>query len=242
MRLEEDTRYPHTPNYWHRFENPPKMRGVLDRTKKGAPELNAINEWHVTEKIDGTNIRVMLRNVHGTWQVDLFTREGTDSNIVWPGAKDYLRRTFTLENIFKAVDIAKLEEDTIVILYGEMFGPKIQGGGTYSSTVQYALFDVKIDDWWLEPERVRDFAVKLGIRYVPVIGMLTTHEVMKWFDLVMDNEQQAPNSYLSDKHIMEGIVCRAHPMMLFRNTRSPIQFKLKFKDMQQTLAWEREQA
>lgn len=234
MLLEERTRYPKTLHLWKRFENPPAMRGVLDRNKLSAPEFRAIDNWHVTEKITGSNIRVTLRQVRtGVWGIDFFTREGTDQNIVWPGAKEFLTGTFTLPRIFEAIDVVKLEKDTVVVLYGEIFGPKIHGGGTYSPTVDYALFDVRIDDWWLEPKVVEKMAQQMGIRYVPVISEnWELHEVITFLE--------APDitSKISPEHVMEGVVCRSNPMMLFRGSKNPIQFKLKFKEMKKTLEWE----
>lgn len=236
MKLEERTRYPKTPHLWKRFENPPEMRGVLDRSKIAAPEFAAIDSWHVTEKVDGTNIRVMLRpstNKKNPWMVDFFTRNSTDHNIVWPGAKKFLTETFTLDRIFRAIDVDKLEKKTVVVFYGELYGPKIMGGGTYCNQVDYALFDVRIDDWWLEPKVVQGMAEKMGINYVPVIWEAASMEnimdlmtVPRWCSLI------AP------EHEMEGVVCRSNPMMLFRGKKNPIQFKLKFKEMRKTLEWE----
>lgn len=233
MKLEERTRYPKTPHLWNRSENPPKMRGVMDRSNLAVPEFGTINIWHVTEKIDGTNIRVMLRLVGGVWRVDFFTRNSTDHNIVWPGAKKFLTKTFTSDCIFRAIDIDKLEPNTIVVFYGELYGPNIMGGGTYSETVDYALFDVMIDDWWLEPKVVQDMAEKMGINYVPVIWEEATRR-----DIITYLSSPDITSRLSPEHTMEGVVCRSNPMMLFRGKKNPIQFKLKFKEMRKTLKWE----
>lgn len=237
MKLEENTRYPKTYNLWKRFENPPEMRGVMDRSKLSMPELGAVDSWHVTEKIDGTNIRIMLRpgnNKQHPWRVDFFTRKGTDKNITQSGAKKYLTDTFTLENIFRAVDVDKLEPKTMVVMYGELYGPGIQkGGGNYGSSIEYALFDVLIDDWWLEPRVVQSMAEKMEIRYPPVIWEDVTKEKIISFVGFSD-----VGSLLSPDHEMEGVVARASPTMLFRGSRSPIKFKLKFADMKRTMEWE----
>lgn len=234
MNLEKRTRYPKMIHLWKRFENPPEMRGIMDRNKFSAPEFGAIDSWHVTEKIDGVNIRVMLRLVNASWTVTLFTREGTDQNINWPGAKAFLVKTFTTERIFQVIDIEKLNPDTTVVLYGEMFGPKIWGGVTYSDTIDYALFDVRIDDWWLETKVVEEMAEKMGIRYVPIIAETASLKYIEgWV------EREGVESQIgSGAHAMEGVVCRANPMMLFRNNKNPIQFKLKFKEIRKTLEWE----
>jgi hypothetical protein len=67
---------------------------------------------------------------------------------------------------------------TSVILFGEGYGPKIQGGGKYREDTSFVLFDVKIGDFWLDRTNVDDVAEKLGIESVPVIGYGTLHDAI----------------------------------------------------------------
>jgi len=44
-----------------------------------------------------------------------------------------------------------------VCLYGEGYGAKVQaGGGKYRQDPDFVLFDVKIDEWWLQRHDVED--------------------------------------------------------------------------------------
>lgn len=126
------------------------------------PELAylADNEWEFTEKVDGTNIRI------GFDYDDLtVTFAGRSDNATIP---DPLKRH--LEEVFTVDLFEKAGLETDVILFGEGYGPKIQGGGKYRDDHSFVLFDVKIGPWWLSRENVNDIADKLGIDSVPVIG------------------------------------------------------------------------
>lgn len=237
--IEETTRYPHTLNFWKRIENPPELRGMLDRTKISSPEFGAINRWHVTEKIDGTNIRVLMRWLHDEWTVEFFTREGTDQNITWGGAKEFLHKTFTQESMFRGIDLEKIDKSTVVVLYGELYGHGIQKWGrkyVQSDVVDWAMFDARIidesGDWWLEREAVEGLAAKIGVKTAPVLATdATTQEILGRFIIGKEPQPQLTSRVsTSSGRLMEGIVARSVPMMMFRKTKTPIQFKLKWAD------------
>lgn len=70
-------------------------------------------------------------------------------------------------------------------LYGEGYGAKIQkGGGNYiPNGVDFALFDVLIDGWWLKMYDVEEIASKLSIKTVPFIRYGTLNDAV---DMVSD--------------------------------------------------------
>lgn len=215
-------------------------------TRVSSPEFGAINRWHVTEKIDGTNIRVLMRWLHDEWVIEFYTREGTDQHITWNGAKEFLHKTFTQETMFKGIDLEKIDKTAIVVLYGELYGPGIQKGGSkYSETVDWAMFDARIidesGDWWLERNAIERLASKMGIRVVPTISEnYSTDQIISLFGKAtiqivgcpepVPIDPTHPTSHLNPAHEMEGIVARSVPMMMFRKTKTPIQFKLKWAD------------
>lgn len=236
MNLEERTRYPKTDHLWMRFENPPKMRGIMRRGHYSHSEFNFVKFWYTQEKIDGSNLRVMLRHVGGRWCVDLFTREGTDYNISWKGARTFLREKFTLDRIFSGIDKEKIDTSSIVVFYGELFGAGInKDGELYSDELEYAVFDIKIDDWWLTPEQVIDVVHKMGIRHAPIISEMMT------IDDIVSFVSSFPDSRIDPRHELEGVVCRASPMFMFKGTNNPVQFKLKAREMRSTIAYEQDQ-
>lgn len=122
-----------------------------------------LKQWRWTEKIDGTNIRVM-------WTPDGKIRTDSKGEVEFGGRSDnaqihadlykHLQQTFPVEKL--AVVFPTLS----AVLYGEGFGAGIQKvGGAYSETKSFILFDVLVDGtWWLSHENVKDVADKLGIQ------------------------------------------------------------------------------
>ena len=84
------------------------------------------------------------------------------------------------------------------MFYGEGYGIKIQNGGLYRDDVDFILFDVMINDIFLEKENCIDIAKSFNIDYVPVIFEGTLKEAI---DFVKTN----PNSNFGSAK-MEGVV------------------------------------
>ena len=155
------------------FERDPETRfkTLLDgKFADPAFEFLRNNQWGWTEKVDGTNIRVM-------WDGSRVTFGGkTDAAQIYAPLIERLQTLFyagAMERFFGT--------EGNVCLYGEGFGAKIQkGGGNYKSDgVDFVLFDVRIGDVWLERSNVGDIAQKLGIEQVPLIGVGTLDRAIR---------------------------------------------------------------
>lgn len=140
------------------------------------PELKYLkdNDWVFTEKVDGTNIRIM-------WDGKEIIYGGRSDNAQLP-----LSLIYKLDEMFKANDgvgkfIEIFGEEGNVCLYGEGYGKGIQGGGGnyIKDGVSFVLFDIQIGDIYLERENVEDIAKKLGISVVPIIGHGTLDDAIK---------------------------------------------------------------
>ena len=124
----------------------------------------ANNSWIFTEKVDGTNIRVM-------WDGDSVRFGGRDDD-----AQMRIPLLRILTPMFTKDKLAAVFPDATpmsgVCLYGEGYGAGIQkGGGLYKSDgVDFALFDVLVGTWWLKRADVQDVGQNLGVTVVPVIG------------------------------------------------------------------------
>ena len=153
----------------------PKIQTVFKRDTSGKnllmgvyslPEFDYLrnNVWTWTEKVDGTNIRIMFE----------------DGKMRIGGKSDRAQiPTFLLDVLNEMFDAEKLGEvfsgDTgpyDACLYGEGYGAKIQKGGERykADGVSFVLFDVKVGDWWLKRCDVVGIATALGIEAVPFIG------------------------------------------------------------------------
>lgn len=144
---------------------------VVNPSRLKKPVIGTIREWEVTEKIDGTNVRVML------------SREG---EVVFGGRSNnaqlpadlvqYLMRTFPAERLREVFWIDG--KPTAAVLYGEGYGAGIQKGGVYRLDKAFILFDVLVDGkWWLDRAAVFDIAGKLRIDIVPLLGTWTLGEI-----------------------------------------------------------------
>lgn len=203
--------YPKIPTV---FERDPetKFRTLLEG-QYATPELAYLagNWWVFTEKVDGTNIRVM-------WDGKAVTFGGKSDNAQIPA-----RLVTRLEELFLSqVDLFAEVFDCPVCLYGEGYGAKIQkGGGNYSATQEFVLFDVKVDRWWLERANVQDVAVKFGLKTVPVVGEGTLGDLVELVRLGFTSKW--------GPFAAEGVVARPATELFARNGDRIIT-KLKTRD------------
>ncbi len=170
------------------------------------------NEWVFTEKVDGTNIRVMFDG-----QKITFGGKTDRAQIPTSLANRLNERFLPLKDKF--VEIFNVAE---VCLYGEGYGAKIQkGGGNYRQNQDFVLFDIKIGNWWLQREDVDDIAKELDLDIVPIIGAGT-------LDDMVSMTRKGFNSTWGD-FLAEGIVARPLVELKTRNGARIIT-KIKYKD------------
>jgi hypothetical protein len=162
---------------YHKINAPFKRddKGVMLHGEWCLPELEYLSrlEWEFTEKVDGTNIRLTFNSYGGFWI------GGRTDNAQIP--KPLLAHLENLcERISKNVAIImqdrKIDELTI---YGEGYGPKINGGGKYGDLPDFVAFDVRVGDFWLLRKDVDDFCSKVGLESVPVLGRGTLQDGME---------------------------------------------------------------
>jgi ATP-dependent RNA circularization protein (DNA/RNA ligase family) len=201
--------YAHIDTIFHRnpeTKNKTLLEGVWSQP---AFEYLKDNRWIFTEKIDGTNIRVIY----------------TGSDIIFNGKTDNAQIPATLvKRLFELFPVGKFMDLDYpsMTLYGEGYGKGIQSGGNYiKDGVDFILFDVWIDGWWLERNNVEDTAQKLGIKVVPVIGIGT----------LMEGYEKTRAGFKSEiaDCMAEGLVMR--PFVSLHNRKgSRILTKIKHKD------------
>lgn len=205
----------------------PKIQSLYKRNEKGQmilgqyslPEFEylANNTWWFTEKVDGTNIRIIWRPGMGR------TIGGKTDAAQIP--------TFLLEELIRMFPEDKMQETFkdpdgkpfAVCLYGEGYGAKIQkGGGNYKPDgVSFVLFDVLVDKWWLKHDAILNIAEKLNIGTVPDVGIGTLHDMV---NMVKTGFGSQWGTFTA-----EGIVARPTVELHCRNGHRVIT-KLKHKD------------
>lgn len=193
-----------------------KATFVVDPDKLKSSVLGTIREWDVTEKIDGTNIRVMLSEAG-----EVYFGGRTDAAQIPGDLVQYLVCTFQKDRLKSSLWIDGTP--TNVVLYGEGYGPGIQkGGGLYRSDKSFILFDVLVGGkWWLDREAVNDVAQKIGIDVVPYLGRMTLYQLV-------EHVRKPFHSKLGTA-MAEGVVARPVET-LFDKRMSRVIIKLKTKD------------
>jgi len=210
-------KYPHIDTVFKRDPTDKYKSLLIGQYSQSAFEYLRDNAWLFTEKVDGTNIRVIIAS----------SAEGGVPYYTFRGKRDKAEiPPFLLEklvNIFEPIkEILFQQFPDGACLYGEGYGAKIQkGGGNYCQDHGFVLFDVKVGDWWLERYNVEEIAQKLGLRVVPIIGSGT-------LDMMVTKAREGFNSVWGD-FLAEGIVARPAIELQNRNG-SRIITKIKHKD------------
>ena len=169
----------------------------------------ATNKWIFTEKVDGTNIRVI-------WDGETVRFGGRTDN-----AQIYVPLLDRLQELFDSLIMAEVFKGPIV-LYGEGYGSKIQkGGGNYiPDGVDFVLFDISAGDTFLERDKVTEIANYMSLDQVPVIGEGTLYDAVEmarngftstWGDFQAEGIVARPETELKDRRgsrIITKIKCR----------------------------------
>lgn len=158
-------------------------------------EYLANNEWVFTEKVDGTNIRVVIDPSREALQRVTF-KGRTDAASIPATLLERLQGRFLPQS-----DRLCANFPDGAVLYGEGYGAKIQkGGGNYRQDQDFVLFDVNVCGWWLVREQVKAIGEIFGLDVVPIIGMGTLYSAMM---IVEDGFKSTWGDFIA-----EGIVAR----------------------------------
>jgi hypothetical protein len=174
--------------------------------------------WRWTEKIDGTNIRVH-------WDGKRVTIGGRTDNAQIPTfLVSKLNDQFaseTFQSVFGNYN------NVSITLYGEGYGPKIQKGGQYRDDPGFALFDIRIGEWWLKPHDIKDIASQMSIEVVPNMPFIGDFTLEAAVDLIQNEivDSTFPNAKL------EGTV-GTPTVQLFDRSGDRIIAKIKVKDFE----------
>ena len=173
-------------------------------------------QWVGTEKIDGTNIRVM-------WDGATVSFGGKTDNAQMPAPLvKHLQATFTPERM-----AAQFGAEGGVCLYGEGYGGSIQKGSYYRQDQAFILFDVHIGEVWLERMNVHDIGEKLSIPVVPIVFTGTLDDGLVFVEGFI-NSSEGP-AFRAPVGKREGLVLR--PSCELRNRFGErVITKIKVKD------------
>lgn len=179
------------------------------------PELELLKdvEWVFTEKVDGTNIRIIWdghRVIFGgrTDNAQIPSHLVTKLNELFMGTR--------MEQVFE-----QIFGESEATLFGECYGPKTQSGGKYSENHEFVLFDVTVGDYYLSRENVEDVASKFSLEVVPIV---LTGTLQQGVDLVKSGQKSQWGDFTA-----EGLVGKPRVDLLNRKGERIIT-KIKAED------------
>lgn len=195
------TPYPKIPNVFNR--DPDNRKYLIWQYSSSVFEYLEDNYWESTEKIDGTNIRIL-------WDGGSFEIKGrTDKSQMYKPLLMALQDMCS-DRIKLFDDAFDVGPDSVVCLYGEGVGPHVNKSGKYTQGgYDFILFDIRIGRWWLKRANVYEIAKALELRHVPVICTGTLeHSVM----LALDGVPSRLGDFTA-----EGLVLRPTEELFLRN-------------------------
>lgn len=180
--------YPKIPGPFRRYTEGPNRNQLIENYWT-SPELQAtaMLEWVWTEKVDGTNVRIM-------WDGHAVTFGGRTDRAQMP-----VKLLDRLNELFPEELLEQTFGADVVTLYGEGYGAGIQRGGLYRDHMDFVLFDVRIGRWWLRRDDIEAVSDSLGVYRVPLIHEGPIHEAI---DIVCDGLPSAWNA----QNPAEGLV------------------------------------
>ena len=222
MQSEKYKQYPKINTLWKRnTEN----KWVIIPGEFSDDKFKGEKKWHLTEKIDGTNIRVI-------WEPEkdkIIFRGRKQRSQIPPKLEDALTETFSPKKEL----FSELFGEHRVILFGEGFGGYISGGTIsgekYHQKCGFILFDVWENDEWYPWDRVKKTSQNFDILHVPSFGV---HSLEQSIAMVKSDMREGRLSSHFGDFPPEGVVATIQPLKYFENG-DPIRWKLKTRDYDQ---------
>ena len=209
-------------------------RGIIIPEEFTLPEFEWLKDckWEATEKIDGTNMRIEIcfyyvltddRDLSAELKYSINIKGRTDNANIPPHLLMKMNKLFSEINWLEVFPDAT--EYTYITIYGEGYGTKIQNGGNYiKDDVNFILFDVRVNDWWLNRANCEDIARKLDIDIVPLVGYMTIPEAIDYVKKGFKSNIAQNKDYNA-----EGLVLRT-PDVLCRKNGNRLITKIKTVD------------
>lgn len=178
------------------------------------PYMNDMTDWVVSEKMDGTNTRIIWDGY--TVQV----KGRTEQSRLVDAQNSLLHRlsqngNYTFDETFG---------DKEVIIYGETLGDKIQGN-PHKIKPTFQVFDINIGGVWLEYDKVEEISTLLGLEMVP-------HSVINGWSTVIEVFMDTYFDKLEAGEYFEGLVAAPAHMPLTR-TGERVITKIKVADFEE---------
>lgn len=154
-------------------------------------ELLKDYQWYFTEKVDGTNLRLVWDGYNLT-----YGGRTLNANLNNKKRKEYVESNLVNKDIETILE--QLFKEKEVVIYGELFGGDV-GIANYSNEYQFRVFDIWVDGYWLEYKNIVEIANNLSFNVVPIVLNGTIEDGVNFVKNINKSE-------LSETGVFEGIV------------------------------------
>jgi len=219
---------------YNKFSSPFKKDEQFLNTAELTQDLPS-GKWIITEKIDGSNIRIILTkpNEEGKREILIGSRK-LILNVGDKTSKQYL-------DCLKEINLNKLKEyfkdvNSSVIIYGEGYGAGVQKGGIYSPVKNFRVFDVRIGLAYQDWSFVEKVCIDNQLNIVPVVAISSSN--ICYHDCLYElNEHKETMIKEGTGGLSEGLVYKFEPVLLNKYGERLI-FKVKHKDFKEYKEWD----
>ena len=173
------------------------------------------NEWLVSEKIDGTNIRVHWDGYRVEWS------GRTDKSQLPKELSDLLQEIFGESEIIFEQTFG--EKD--VLLFMEGYGGKIQGG-LYGGKERLIGFDIMVNNIYLDKNTIKDIFDKFNVETIKFWKVKNLDEAINY----TINYTESSEHCETRQNEIEGLVC-VPLMRIYDHQGKRIIIKIKKKDL-----------
>ena len=156
------------------------------------PDILLFRECYALEKIHGSSAHISLS------EEAIHFSSGGEKH-------ETFLKIFNQEHL--ASKYQELFKGQKIILFGEVYGGKCQGmSGTYGKMMKFIVFDVKVDENWLDVPNAKDVATKFGLEFVAYEQIPATIEAIT---AIRDKDsEQAIRNGIGTGKMREGVVLR----------------------------------
>lgn len=173
-----------------------------------------VKDWLVTEKMDGMSVILSINT-------EDYTYFGRSRNTNFNAEQQqFMDEAFHSANY----QLFKIGFEKPVDIYAELVGPGIQGNPHNLDALELFVFDVRVNDFWLDWDNVCDIAEKAGLQTVSLATPDGERVSAEYVVSFIDYHLKFPQD-----EYCEGFVARTDPY-LYDNMGNRIMWKLKVSD------------
>lgn len=189
----------------------------VDLNRFRRPEFAFIGDWLVMEKLDGANISIYADRDGTKW------RGRTSKANFIPDITNHLNLLVESWHDPLQAKIAEHKLDSLEI-FGEVYGPKVQAGGIYSTEIKTKFYDIRVNqNLWLDHATLLKYALELGFG-VPQTGFADLNKIIYDVSHGFETFEKGGTG-----GIAEGLIAKTE-VPLYNNAGKRLIWKLKHKD------------